>query len=131
MSLPQLCHRNREGLFALSYAEEFAATTRWADWLQVRDALKHRMILLSSQIILLPELLQHLQLLNQAAQSATDHDLETAHLEEVILAASDVAWRRADQVRREWLRRGWRFQTRVMSEQVEEVIQHFQVVWVD
>jgi len=128
MSLPQLRHRNREGICALSYAEQFATNTGWADWLQLRDALKHRMKSLSSQITSLPELLQHVQLLDQAAGSATDNDLETAHLEEVVLAARDVAWRLADQVRREWLGRGWRFRACAMPEQVEEVMQHFRSI---
>mmetsp|Transcript_45553 Transcript_45553/g.90274 ORF Transcript_45553/g.90274 Transcript_45553/m.90274 type:complete len:462 (+) Transcript_45553:21-1406(+) len=126
MSLPQLCHRNREGICALSYAEQFAANIDWDDWLHVRDALKHRMSLLTSKITSLPDLLQQVQLLEQAVISATYYELETAHLEEVVLATREVAQRFANQVRLEWLDKGYRFQARAVPEQVEEVIQHLQ-----
>jgi len=129
MNLAQLCHMNLEGICALSYAEEFATERPdWAVWLQVRDALKHRMNLLSSQITSLPERLQHMQVLDQATRNAADNHLETACLEEVVLATKEVAWRLADQVRRHWLDRGWRFHTRATPDQVEEVLQHFQSI---
>jgi len=128
MNLPQLCHRNLEGLCALSLAERrwfekiVDDKDKWrAELQQVRLALKQRIILLASQIISLPDLLQQVDVLDRALR-----DLWCADLEEVVSAVKGAARSLAAQVRREWLDRGWRFQTRAMHDQVEEVIQHFQ-----
>ena len=49
LSFHQLCHRNNEGICALSYAEEYVLNTRpsWhdGDWLRVRDAIKENMLM--------------------------------------------------------------------------------------
>jgi len=125
MNLPQLCHRNLDGLCALS----LSSGVERAKLLQVRLALKQRIILLASQITSLPDLLRQVDVLDRALRD----DLwlrpgtnRNADLEEVVSAVKGAARSLAAQVRREWLDRGWRFQTRAMHDQVEEVIQHFQ-----
>lgn len=126
MSLPQLCHRNREGICALSYAEDFAAQIRGRmPWVEVRDTIKHRIVLLSSEITSLANLLEQVHMIQQAERSASHEGLETAHLQELISTIRGFAWKLAELVRDEWLRWGWRFRSRALPGQIDEVIQHF------
>lgn len=121
MNLAQLCHLNREGICALSYAEQFVANAPgYVAWQHVPDAMEHRMKRLSYQITSVPELLTHVRMMEQAVGSAIHCDLETTRLKEVVLTMRDVA--HALQFRALWLSRGWYFQTRAISEQVNEVI---------
>jgi len=87
MSVQQLCHRNREGLVALSYAEDFVANTGadWAHgiWVRVREVIKHNMFR-ALELPCATELSALADDLQDALASARQKGMATEHLTEVV-----------------------------------------------
>eukprot|EP00929_Paragymnodinium_shiwhaense_P069538 TRINITY_DN35065_c0_g1_i1.p1 TRINITY_DN35065_c0_g1~~TRINITY_DN35065_c0_g1_i1.p1 ORF type:complete len:479 (+),score=48.35 TRINITY_DN35065_c0_g1_i1:74-1438(+) len=138
MSLRELCHRNAEGICALSYAETVAHRAlesqfpaSWADgWVRARDAVRDQMLSKCRKWggARIQDLLELVQGLWDAIRSADDYDydmLQTEHLEQVVEAMEGVVWRRLQKERDSWLEGGWEFQSRSMSFQITEVLNYY------
>lgn len=130
LSLRQLCHRNVDGICALSYAETFAGTRGVGHvWANVRDVIKSQTLSRCRQDGLhLQEIIHTMQDLAEAKKSALDYPFEElgiSHLEDVLAELPNLVWYSAQIIRLQWLEAGWTFTDQKQDRQIYEVIRHF------
>eukprot|EP00971_Amphidinium_carterae_P030548 600803-Amphidinium_carterae.1 len=132
-TLQQLCHRNADGLCALTYAEEFAAVAEDPIWHRVRDTIQTR-IISSCEGCPLPELileargmriaLTHVLMLGENGNYPSALD-KYPFMESTCQSMWGCVLLKADALREQWRRQGWRFHSAVRKSQIQEVINHF------
>lgn len=135
-------HRNRVGVCALSYAEQFVHNTgpsrHGGAWVRVRDTITEKMLEGCRDLGNMPGEDSFLVLtyvvreLSGALMSARDYyyeDLsEQSHLRRVLASFEAAEQKRAEHIRTQWAARGWRFARRGAAEQIAEVTQHYKGV---